>query len=224
MCPNGTLFNQKVFVCDWYVNVNCKESENFYTKNTELDMKIGSIQDIMTMARKIISFPANVSTLPEISTSNPIISTTQQIIQPVTKPFAISSTIKPMSIISTTQATTTIKELPMTTTLPQTNLTNDKKQQNITTSNQNEKLNPNIPIKEINDLDTPPQNQFFNPEQIYVSSLGELSTDVGNEFDINKVTLLDTSDDSDVKFKKTSSALESANFTELVAESKYLFF
>ena len=26
LCPNGTLFNQNYFICDWWFNVDCAES------------------------------------------------------------------------------------------------------------------------------------------------------------------------------------------------------
>ncbi|RWS17282.1 putative serine/threonine-protein kinase tsuA-like protein [Dinothrombium tinctorium] len=33
LCQNGTLFNQKVFTCDWWFNVDCKRSTQFYALN-----------------------------------------------------------------------------------------------------------------------------------------------------------------------------------------------
>jgi len=30
LCPNGTVFNQAVFVCDWWFNVDCSASESLY--------------------------------------------------------------------------------------------------------------------------------------------------------------------------------------------------
>ena len=30
LCPNGTLFNQRLFVCDWWFNVDCEESAGLY--------------------------------------------------------------------------------------------------------------------------------------------------------------------------------------------------
>lgn len=30
LCPNGTVFNQGVFVCDWWFNVDCSASERLY--------------------------------------------------------------------------------------------------------------------------------------------------------------------------------------------------
>ncbi|KAH8361560.1 hypothetical protein KR084_008334 [Drosophila pseudotakahashii] len=36
LCPNGTVFNQAVRVCDWWSNVNCEGSEQLYQNNDEL--------------------------------------------------------------------------------------------------------------------------------------------------------------------------------------------
>ena len=36
LCPNGTLFNQEYFVCDWWFNVDCSLTEGFYGLNEEV--------------------------------------------------------------------------------------------------------------------------------------------------------------------------------------------
>jgi hypothetical protein len=33
LCPKGTIFNQKHRVCDWWYNVKCEESPEFYDLN-----------------------------------------------------------------------------------------------------------------------------------------------------------------------------------------------
>ena len=33
LCPNGTIFNQEVFVCDWWFNFDCSEAEGLYGLN-----------------------------------------------------------------------------------------------------------------------------------------------------------------------------------------------
>ena len=33
LCPPGTIFNQKYFVCDWWYSVNCAESPRLYALN-----------------------------------------------------------------------------------------------------------------------------------------------------------------------------------------------
>jgi len=33
LCPNGTIFNQQYFVCDWWYNLDCAQQQNFYSLN-----------------------------------------------------------------------------------------------------------------------------------------------------------------------------------------------
>ena len=32
LCPNGTLFQQQYFVCDWWFNVDCSIAESLYSR------------------------------------------------------------------------------------------------------------------------------------------------------------------------------------------------
>ncbi|XP_071522334.1 uncharacterized protein [Panulirus ornatus] len=36
LCPNGTVFNQQYFVCDWWYNVDCSASDQFRSLNAEI--------------------------------------------------------------------------------------------------------------------------------------------------------------------------------------------
>merc|ERR1712106_1274336 len=36
LCPNGTLFQQQYFVCDWWFNFDCSLAEQFYSLNEEV--------------------------------------------------------------------------------------------------------------------------------------------------------------------------------------------
>ena len=36
LCPNGTLFNQQYFVCDWWFNVDCSIAEDLYSLNDDI--------------------------------------------------------------------------------------------------------------------------------------------------------------------------------------------
>ena len=36
LCPNGTIFDQKVFVCNWWFNVDCAASADFYNLNAQI--------------------------------------------------------------------------------------------------------------------------------------------------------------------------------------------
>ena len=35
LCPNGTLFNQNYFICDWWFNFDCATAEDLYSLNDE---------------------------------------------------------------------------------------------------------------------------------------------------------------------------------------------
>merc|ERR1712088_150796 len=36
LCPNGTIFNQNYFICDWWFNFDCSEAEGLYSLNDEI--------------------------------------------------------------------------------------------------------------------------------------------------------------------------------------------
>ncbi|XP_068201077.1 uncharacterized protein [Palaemon carinicauda] len=36
LCPNATIFHQEIFACDWWFNVDCSVSPNFYYLNEDL--------------------------------------------------------------------------------------------------------------------------------------------------------------------------------------------
>ena len=36
LCPNGTLFQQQYFVCDWWFNVDCSTAQDFWSLNEEV--------------------------------------------------------------------------------------------------------------------------------------------------------------------------------------------
>ncbi|XP_066938480.1 uncharacterized protein [Macrobrachium rosenbergii] len=36
LCPNATIFHQEIFACDWWFNVDCSVSPNFYHLNEDL--------------------------------------------------------------------------------------------------------------------------------------------------------------------------------------------
>ncbi|XP_055921759.1 mucin-2 [Eupeodes corollae] len=55
LCPNGTLFSQKNFVCDWYRNVDCNDSERYYSKND--NNRIGTKTDMMKTVRQMMEHP-----------------------------------------------------------------------------------------------------------------------------------------------------------------------
>lgn len=36
LCPNGTVFNQELFTCEWWFNADCTQATTFYQKNDGL--------------------------------------------------------------------------------------------------------------------------------------------------------------------------------------------
>merc|ERR1712106_1294828 len=36
LCPNGTIFNQNYFICDWWFNFDCSSAEDLYSLNDEI--------------------------------------------------------------------------------------------------------------------------------------------------------------------------------------------
>jgi len=43
LCPNGTIFNQNYFICDWWFNFDCSEAESLYSLNDEIAAERESI-------------------------------------------------------------------------------------------------------------------------------------------------------------------------------------
>ena len=41
LCPNGTIFNQQYFVCDWWFNFDCSTAEDFYSLNEAIGAEEG---------------------------------------------------------------------------------------------------------------------------------------------------------------------------------------
>ena len=36
LCPNGTIFNQNYFICDWWFNFDCSSAEGLYSLNDDI--------------------------------------------------------------------------------------------------------------------------------------------------------------------------------------------
>ena len=45
LCPNGTIFNQQYFICDWWFNVDCSLAEDFYSLNEEVAAAAAAAND-----------------------------------------------------------------------------------------------------------------------------------------------------------------------------------
>ena len=63
VCPNGTVFDQKTFVCNWWYNVDCNSSPNFYGLNSLIGVGVPAA----TNGRLL---PVAVSTQPLVAETN----------------------------------------------------------------------------------------------------------------------------------------------------------
>jgi len=45
LCPNGTLFNQQYFICDWWFNVDCSQAPSFYSLNADIAAAAAAAND-----------------------------------------------------------------------------------------------------------------------------------------------------------------------------------
>jgi len=54
LCPNGTIFNQETFACQWWPDVECESSSNFYNLNEN----IGKVPESSNTNSKVVSAPA----------------------------------------------------------------------------------------------------------------------------------------------------------------------
>merc|ERR1719312_1636193 len=45
LCPNGTIFNQQYFICDWWFNVDCSQAESLYGLNDEIAAEAAAISN-----------------------------------------------------------------------------------------------------------------------------------------------------------------------------------
>lgn len=57
LCPNGTLFNQAVFVCDWWMNVDCQNSQQFFNNNNEQFENLRLGPQLMKDIKKMLTHP-----------------------------------------------------------------------------------------------------------------------------------------------------------------------
>jgi len=37
LCPNGTMFQQQYFICDWWFNVDCSLAQQLWEKNLDVE-------------------------------------------------------------------------------------------------------------------------------------------------------------------------------------------
>jgi len=63
LCPNGTMFNQENFACQWWADVNCPTSDQFYRLNAQIG--VVPVKEVVSVKRQAaddtIAAPANVA-------------------------------------------------------------------------------------------------------------------------------------------------------------------
>ncbi|XP_075587206.1 uncharacterized protein LOC124498834 [Dermatophagoides farinae] len=117
LCPNGTMFNQRLFICDWWHNVQCDEQAEHYELNAQIyndDQHNWDSIRLKTVTGKVIeskpkSQPLRVSIRRMALLDNIDNSTDDQ-----------STTTTALDLIDNQTTTTTTTELPTTTTMKST--------------------------------------------------------------------------------------------------------
>ncbi|XP_037903441.1 uncharacterized protein LOC119646882 isoform X2 [Hermetia illucens] len=213
LCPNGTLFSQHDFVCDWYRNVPCESSPNYYFMNELLDKSVSPhpellMKDVVAMVnypmkvmkqqeifKKILPQPPRiVSTTPRPA---PISFPTQPqnfrkpptlvqpVIPPVRNPFQTETKqpdpklFEPVTDLPHVQQPQPLQ--PQFENVPHSQNIEQPRQELFTPAP------PTIPPTAPELTQPIPENQqainHYDPSKVYISSLGELSTDPGSNFD-----------------------------------------
>ncbi|XP_071517663.1 uncharacterized protein [Panulirus ornatus] len=68
LCPNGTVFNQQYFVCDWWYNVDCSASDQYRSLNAEIGM---IPEDAAASSRSEVEEPSQLYGTPEVRQNAP---------------------------------------------------------------------------------------------------------------------------------------------------------
>merc|ERR1719242_777308 len=58
LCPNGTVFNQNYFICDWWFNFDCAEAEGLYSLNDDLAAERAALDASASDAQADYAAPA----------------------------------------------------------------------------------------------------------------------------------------------------------------------
>ena len=59
LCPNGTLFNQNYFICDWWFNFDCSTAEDLYSLNDEIAAERAALAGEASDAQDTYAAPAD---------------------------------------------------------------------------------------------------------------------------------------------------------------------
>jgi len=60
LCPNGTIFNQNYFICDWWFNFDCAEAEALFSKNDEIAAERAAVDASAAASNADASYSAPV--------------------------------------------------------------------------------------------------------------------------------------------------------------------
>lgn len=190
LCPNGTLFNQRFFCCDWYNNVDCSSSEQYYIQNG--NEGVGGHEEMMANVKQMLQYPltqpfmANDQTVTppsSLSPQSPVPITFPQ--YPVTVPLPTASTTKGVIPEGQTIGVTQVPGQPFNI------LPNGVGLVEPSATYPGNSDRPQFPTPSTEDGSSDAVTHKGHKDQtVYVSSLGELSTDVNSGFDINKSKFL----------------------------------
>uniref|UniRef100_A0A182QHE0 Chitin-binding type-2 domain-containing protein n=1 Tax=Anopheles farauti TaxID=69004 RepID=A0A182QHE0_9DIPT len=181
LCPNGTLFNQRHLVCDWYMNVRCEDSESFYHVNEEIGKMAGGRQEMMAAVMSMVTYP--MRTLMETMAGVGVID------------VRVAGVEKEQDAIPVPPVTNAVDFGALRTDLqpPFSSVISGNGRKPI--RNELDRSNYVAPAAQRTKVD-PVQEQVptnvYRPKlnDVYVSNLGTLSTDVDSGFDPQRSTLL----------------------------------
>ena len=55
LCPNGTIFNQNYFICDWWFNVDCAESAALAeSRNAEIAAEAAAVDELAAASSDVV--------------------------------------------------------------------------------------------------------------------------------------------------------------------------
>merc|ERR1712038_1904432 len=58
LCPNGTIFNQEYFICDWWFNFDCADAEGLYSLNEDIAAEREAVSAAQAGSQGSASSPA----------------------------------------------------------------------------------------------------------------------------------------------------------------------
>merc|ERR1712156_231748 len=59
LCPNGTIFNQNYFICDWWFNLDCAEAEGLFSLNDDIAAERAEIDAAASDAEASYAAPSD---------------------------------------------------------------------------------------------------------------------------------------------------------------------